>query len=149
IATRRATARASSASTHSATHVAAPASKGAARTSASSSSPASGKRRRLNGRLDGPHGLVPPLAPVSPRPVWLLPEPQKLATRQGLPYYRSTMQIVSGPECIEAGWWDGQGATRDYFIVSGDDVTLYWVYRERTVSGERDAPAWYLHGVFG
>ena len=111
--------------------------------------PSAGKRRRLNGRLDGPHDLVPPLSPVSPRPIWLLPEPLKLASRQGLPYYRSTMQIVSGPECIEAGWWDGQGATRDYFIASGDDATLYWVYRERTVASERDSAAWFLHGVFG
>ncbi|CAM2143478.1 protein ImuB [Pararobbsia alpina] len=112
-------------------------------------STSSGKRRRLNGRLDGPHGLVMPLAPVSPRPIWLLPEPLKLATRQGLPYYRSMMQIVSGPECIEAGWWDGQGATRDYFVVSADDATLYWVYRERVASSEHDGPVWYLHGVFG
>lgn len=110
--------------------------------------PSSGKRRRLNGRLDGPHDLVPPLAPVSPRPVWLLAEPLRLTTRQGLPCYRSTMQIVSGPECIEAGWWDGQGATRDYFIVSDADAALYWVYRERMPTAEREA-VWFLHGVFG
>lgn len=174
IAARRATARASgasstsSASPHSAAHVATSTAKqdirssaaktartpsvtahAAIRSTAHVAAPSSGKRRRLNGRLDGPHDLVPPLSPVSPRPVWLLPEPLKLATRQGLPYYRSTMQIVSGPECIEAGWWDGQGATRDYFIASGDDATLYWVYRERMAPNERDAAAWFLHGVFG
>ena len=106
------------------------------------------KRRRLNGRLDGPDDLVRPLAPVAPRPVWLLPTPLKLATRNGLPYYRSSLQIVSGPECIEAGWWDGQGATRDYFIVGAEDAALYWVYRERAPVGEQQA-AWFLHGVFG
>ncbi|WP_420813207.1 Y-family DNA polymerase [Pararobbsia silviterrae] len=107
-----------------------------------------GKRRRLNGRLDGPHDLVPPHAPVAPRPVWLLPEPLRLATREGQPYYRSAMRIVSGPECIETGWWDGPGARRDYFVASGDDATLYWIYRERTPSETHDA-AWFLQGMFG
>jgi protein ImuB len=107
------------------------------------------KKRRLNGRLDGPGNLVPPLAPVGPRPIWLMLAPLKLATRGGLPHYRSTLQIVGGPERIEAGWWDGQGATRDYFIASGEDATLYWVYRERTPADEPRAAAWFLHGVFG
>ena len=89
-----------------------------------------------------------PLAPVAPRPVWLMPVPLRLTTRHGLPYYRSALQIVSGPECIEAGWWDGQGATRDYFIASDDDAALYWVYRERSSTDEH-AGAWFLHGLFG
>ena len=112
----------------------------------SSSSPV---RKRLNGRLDGPGNLLLPLAPVAPRPAWLMAVPLRLTTRQGLPYYRSTLQIVSGPECIEAGWWDGQGAARDYFIASADDASLYWVYRERSFADEQHAGVWFLHGLFG
>jgi protein ImuB len=115
----------------------------------SASSSSSPVRKRLNGRLEGPGNLVLPLAPVAPRPVWLMSVPLRLTTRHGLPYYRSTLQIVSGPECIEAGWWDGQGATRDYFIASGDDAALYWVYRERSSADEQHAGAWFLHGLFG
>jgi protein ImuB len=116
---------------------------------ASASSASSPVRKRLNGRLAGPGNLVPPLVPVAPRPVWLMPVPLRLTTRHGLPYYRSTLQIVSGPECIEAGWWDGQGATRDYFIASSDDAALYWVYRERSSADEPHGAAWFLHGLFG
>jgi protein ImuB len=115
----------------------------------SASSSSSPVRKRLNGRLEGPGNLVLPLAPVAPRPAWLMPVPLRLTTRHGLPYYRSTLQIVSGPECIEAGWWDGQGATRDYFIASGDDAALYWVYRERSSADEQHAGRWFLHGLFG
>jgi protein ImuB len=116
---------------------------------ASVSSSSSPVRKRLNGRLDGPGNLLPPLAPVAPRPAWLMLTPLRLTTRHGLPYYRSTLQIVSGPECIEAGWWDGQGAARDYFIASADDASLYWVYRERSSADEQHAGVWFLHGLFG
>jgi protein ImuB len=66
-----------------------------------------------------------------PRPLWLL-EARKL--QQG------AFTPLSGPERIEAGWWDGDDAQRDYFIARLPNATLAWVYREH---GE-----WYLHGLF-
>jgi protein ImuB len=57
------------------------------------------------------------------------------------------LQLVSGPERIEAGWWEPGTVTRDYFIVADTTGALLWVFRERPVNGA-DA-AWYLHGLFG
>jgi protein ImuB len=66
-----------------------------------------------------------------PRPLWLLEPPRRLGQQQPL--------LLAGPERIEAGWWDGDDAKRDYFIAQEDD-SMTWVYRE---NGE-----WYLHGFF-
>ena len=54
---------------------------------------------------------------------------------------------MSGPERIEAGWWEPGTVTRDYFIAADITGALLWVFRERPVNGA-DA-AWYLHGLFG
>jgi protein ImuB len=67
-----------------------------------------------------------------PRPLWLLEPPRRLGQQAPL--------LRAGPERIEAGWWDGDEARRDYFIAQGEDLSLTWVYRE---DGE-----WYLHGFF-
>jgi protein ImuB len=67
-----------------------------------------------------------------PRPLWLLKEEKKLREGEFTP--------LAGPERIEAGWWDGDDAKRDYFVARLPDAALAWVYRE---AGE-----WYLHGFF-
>jgi protein ImuB len=67
-----------------------------------------------------------------PRPLWLLEPPRRLGQQAPL--------LLAGPERIEAGWWDGDDARRDYFIAQGEDFSITWVYRE---DGE-----WYLHGFF-
>jgi protein ImuB len=67
-----------------------------------------------------------------PRPLWLLEPPRRLGLAAPV--------LLAGPERIEAGWWDGDDARRDYFIAQQEDFSLAWVYRE---SGE-----WYLHGFF-
>jgi protein ImuB len=66
-----------------------------------------------------------------PRPLWLL-EPKKLNEGEAV--------VLSGPERIESGWWDGDDAKRDYFVARLANSSLAWVYRE---AGE-----WYLHGLF-
>ena len=65
------------------------------------------------------------------RPLWLLEEPRRLA--------ESDFTLLAGPERIECGWWDGDEARRDYFIVEIQG-SLGWIYRE---TGD-----WYLHGLF-
>jgi protein ImuB len=67
-----------------------------------------------------------------PRPLWLLEAPRRLGEEE--------FRLLSGPERIEAGWWDGDDAKRDYFIARWREVSTAWVYRE---AGE-----WYLHGLF-
>jgi protein ImuB len=75
------------------------------------------------------------------RPMWLLAEPQPLAEIGGNPQYRGPLQLLSGAERIESGWWDGDFIARDYFIAQTTDQALLWVYRQA-------ASRWYLHGLF-
>jgi protein ImuB len=83
-------------------------------------------------------------AAAAPRPLWLLPEPQRLSMRDGLPLHRGALRLVTHPERIESGWWDGRDVARDYYLaVDGHGVRL-WVFRERKAPHN-----WYLHGVFG
>ena len=66
-----------------------------------------------------------------PRPLWLV---------QPRPIGEAGFELLAGPERIESGWWDGDEASRDYFIVRLPNAALAWVYRE---TGE-----WFLHGLF-
>ena len=82
------------------------------------------------------------------RPAWLLPEPLPLAERGALPLLEGRpLQLVSGPERIEAGWWDGTPAVRDYFIALAEDGSLVWVWRSRLPAAAGDA-GWFLQGRF-
>jgi protein ImuB len=81
--------------------------------------------------------------PAQPRPVWLLERPLKLAMRGDRPVYRRVLKTLSRPERIEAGWWDGDGVGRDYYVAADDQGRMFWVYRER-IGGQ-----WYLQGLFG
>ena len=81
--------------------------------------------------------------PSQPRPVWLLEHPLKLAMRGDRPVYRRVLKTLTRPERIEAGWWDGDGVTRDYYVAADDQGRMFWVYRER-IGGQ-----WYLQGLFG
>ena len=83
------------------------------------------------------------------RPTWLLPEPLPLAEREAQPLLEGRpLQLVSGPERIETGWWDGEPAVRDYFIAQAQDGSLLWVYRGRLPVGAGEVN-WFLQGRFG
>ncbi|MDH4051407.1 MAG: DNA polymerase Y family protein [Rubrivivax sp.] len=107
--------------------------------------------------LSSPTGVAtaPPGALPLHRPAWLLPEPQPLAERQALPLLDGRpLQLLSGPERIEAGWWDAALAARDYFIAQAEDGALVWIYRTRlpSVAGSAAGPGgsgWVLQGRFG
>ncbi len=82
------------------------------------------------------------------RPAWLI-EPQPLAERNTLPLLQGRpLQLLSGPERIESGWWDSAPVARDYYIAMAEDQSLVWVYRGRlpTAPGEVN---WFLQGRFG
>ncbi|WP_288409043.1 DNA polymerase Y family protein [uncultured Herbaspirillum sp.] len=87
--------------------------------------------------------------PFAPRPTWLLEQPIALSLRQHRPYYGSRLRPISPPERIEAGWWNGQLVTRDYYIAEDVKHCHYWIYRERIGDVEGIEPQWYLHGLFG
>jgi protein ImuB len=86
------------------------------------------------------------------RPTWLLPEPLPLSDNSTHPLWEGRpLQLVSGPERIEAGWWDsGTPAVRDYFIAQTEDGCLVWVYRARlpTIDQARGEANWFLQGRF-
>jgi protein ImuB len=89
--------------------------------------------------------LSVPAAPL--RPVWLLAPPEPLAMRGERPLLAGhELQLLSGPERIEAGWWDHDLAERDYFIAEDADGALVWLYRSRLPGGE--GSGWFLHGRF-
>jgi protein ImuB len=85
------------------------------------------------------------------QPVWLLPEPQPLGERERSPLLDGQpLQLLSGPERIESGWWDTELAERDYFIAQAADQSLVWIYRSRLpLRGLEEAHGWHLHGRFG
>lgn len=96
----------------------------------------------------GVPAAVPPAPAPLPlhRPAWLLPVPQPLAERGALPLLDGRpLQIVGGPERIEAGWWDADLAARDYFIARTEGGALVWIFRTRLATPD----GWFLQGRFG
>lgn len=89
--------------------------------------------------------------PAPPRPLWLLETPETLAEVDGRPYRQGHLKLLSGPERIESGWWDGGEKSdstagdirRDYFIALSATARWLWIYRECRSPG-----GWFLHGYF-
>ncbi|MEL1264443.1 DNA polymerase Y family protein [Pseudoxanthomonas putridarboris] len=75
-------------------------------------------------------------APVRPpRPLWLLPKP--------IPLRDPRPRIVSGPERLESGWWDGEDARRDYYVLETSQGQRAWAFAPPGEQG-----GWMLHGWF-
>jgi protein ImuB len=93
---------------------------------------------------------VGPAALAALRPVLLLEPPESLHECQSRPLLDGQpLQLLSGPERIEAGWWDAGLVERDYFIAQTPEGALVWIYRARLpFSTAGDAPGWFLHGRF-
>ncbi len=82
------------------------------------------------------------LLPEAPRPIWLLSEPQPLASvMESRPW-----ALRDGPERIESGWWDGADIRRDYYVADTHDGATVWIYRDHRY-GVEDGE-WFLHGLF-
>jgi len=82
------------------------------------------------------------LLPDAPRPLWLLSEPQPLASvMESKPWV-----LRDGPERIESGWWDGADIRRDYYVADTHDGATVWIYRDHRY-GVEDGE-WFLHGLF-
>jgi protein ImuB len=87
---------------------------------------------------------------ASARPVWLEPVCAPLAERRSRPLLDGRpLSLLSGPERIEAGWWDSELAERDYFIAEAADGALVWIYRARLPLSAGAGDGWFLHGRFG
>jgi protein ImuB len=105
---------------------------------------AAGQWRALATRAADTAGSANDCRPAARRPLWILPAPRPLTAQDGLPRRRGPLRLVSEPERIETGWWDGEEIARDYYTAIDTHGVRLWVFRER------DAPHnWFLHGVFG
>jgi protein ImuB len=78
----------------------------------------------------------------SARPLWLLPSPRLLPEIGEVPQHGGPLTMLTLPERIESGWWDGHDVEREYYVARNPAQSLLWIYRDRSKSG------WYLHGFF-
>jgi protein ImuB len=86
------------------------------------------------------------------RPLRLLPRPVRITVLSLVPdgppmqfcWFGAEYRVAcsSGPERIETGWWRGADVRRDYYVVTTQIGTRYWLFRSR------DNGYWYLHGCF-
>jgi len=77
------------------------------------------------------------------RPLWLLHLPVPLNSAVARDHYRGSIELTSGPERIESGWWDEQDIARDYYTAVSSHGQKLWVFRDRR------SRVWHLHGLFG
>ncbi|WP_458766393.1 Y-family DNA polymerase [Cupriavidus basilensis] len=82
------------------------------------------------------------------RPLWLMAQPVALTVQRHRPCHGGPLTLLSRPERIESGWWDGALATRDYFVAQRADGLRCWVYRQRPGREESGEYRWFLHGLF-
>jgi len=80
-------------------------------------------------------GIGAHAAPHAARPLWLLPQP--------IPLRQPLTQILSGPERIESGWWDGGDVRRDYYVVRCASGQRAWAFLPAGAT-----EGWMLHGWF-
>ncbi|MCX7239901.1 MAG: DNA polymerase Y family protein [Burkholderiales bacterium] len=83
-------------------------------------------------------------------PCWLVEPPEALVLRAGVPHYHGPLQLLAGPQRLEAGWLDTDAgsALRDYFVARSPVAGRVWIYRERLHSATTARARWYLHGLF-
>jgi protein ImuB len=84
----------------------------------------------------------PPGSLSTASPLWLLETPRRLQVMDDAPALDGPLTLLTGPERIESGWWDGNDVGRDYFIAEDTSGTRCWIFREH------NSTSWYLQGLF-
>ena len=85
---------------------------------------------------------APPRSSSTAPPLWLLETPRRLQILDDAPALDGPLTLLTGPERIESGWWDGNDVGRDYFIAEDTSGTRCWIFREH------NSTSWYLQGLF-
>ena len=98
-------------------------------------------------------GVASPLLPT-----WILRQPLPLSLRGNRPCYQGELQLLAGPQRLEATHWptagidpDQASTQRDYFVARSPGAGLLWVFRLRPVArslASHPPASWFLHGVF-
>lgn len=91
-----------------------------------------------------------------PRPLQLLPMPEKIEVAAPVPdyppmnfrYKGKLHKIIKadGPERIEQEWWLQQGQHRDYYYVEDEEGCRYWLFRLGHYTDK--TYGWFIHGFF-
>ena len=128
---------------------------------ATASRPADAQMRPARARSAAEQPPTPRPASHAVRPVWLLQQPVPLSTRalttgasaegfaESGPWADGQpLQLLSGPERIESGWWDADLVERDYYIAQLPGGALVWVYRLRVPRAPTETH-WFMQGRFG
>ncbi|MGN6638299.1 MAG: Y-family DNA polymerase [Mucilaginibacter sp.] len=92
-----------------------------------------------------------------PRPLLLLPHPERIEVMVKTPDYPPNFFIYNGekhniiksdgPERIEREWWLDNGKQRDYYQVEDESGQRYWLFRSGHYTDEQ-LPQWFIHGFF-
>ncbi len=93
-------------------------------------------RPEKNWRITSQLKKEPDALLLPPRPTWLLDHP--------VPLRDYDLKVLSGPERIESGWWDGGDIRRDYYVVQTSQGQRAWAFQPAGVN----EGAWMLHGWF-
>ncbi|WP_138484769.1 Y-family DNA polymerase [Dyadobacter bucti] len=94
-----------------------------------------------------------------PRPVSLLPKPERIEVAALQPDYPPAVfrhqgkvyhiRKADGPERIEQEWWIEEGLHRDYYCVEDMKGARYWIFRLGHYNEDKeDMPEWFIHGFF-
>jgi protein ImuB len=91
-----------------------------------------------------------------PRPVNLLPKPERIEVSAPIPDYPPmlfryqgkvyTIKKADGPERIEQEWWLQEGLHRDYYSVEDERGARYWIFRLGHY--DENKREWFIHGFF-
>lgn len=91
-----------------------------------------------------------------PRPLQLLPVPERIEVTAPIPDYPPMLFVhrgkihkiarADGPERIEQEWWLQQGQHRDYYRVEDEEGRRYWLFRLGHYSDK--VYQWFIHGFF-
>lgn len=110
---------------------------------------------RLAESLNEPINL--PWKTDRPRPIQLLPTPERIDVTAPIPDYPPMLfrykgklhkiKKADGPERIEREWWLEEGLHRDYYSVEDEDGHRYWLFRSGHYTNDK-TPEWFIHGFF-
>ena len=122
-------------------------------------------RKGMKKGLENTAGADQPVPNGNLLPTWLLRDPLPLEQQGDRPRFHGPLQLLAGPDRLEAGWWVAdeetaadpaaqpstpEAALRDYFIARSEQAGLLWIYRERLRREAASATGgrWFLHGLY-